>query len=180
MRSNHARLAQLVEARRSDPCRWRFDSSRGRVPTPSLIDSVLSAREGTPTAHGDGIQSQDGNNVVIRHNTLLETNPVTSAIITNPALDNGWVMEDNFMGGGAYTLYCPEQDTNFVVRDMFVPAKLGSLHSAASVSPTRATTRASRGLPTIGTPTAAPSRRSAVSRGPALHREPGRACRSVV
>src|SRR5262249_16132428 len=28
----------------------------------SVVDSVLSAREGTPAAHGDGIQSQDGNN----------------------------------------------------------------------------------------------------------------------
>jgi hypothetical protein len=98
----------------------------------SLVDSVLSAREGSPTAHGDGIQSQDGNNVVIRHNTLLEVNPVTSAIITNPTLNNGWLIEDNFMGGGAYTLYCPEQGTNFTVRDnRFVPAKLGSLYSAA-------------------------------------------------
>jgi len=98
----------------------------------SVVDSVLSAREGSTTAHGDGIQSQDGNNVVIRHNTLLEINPVTSAIITNPTLNNGWLIEDNFMGGGAYTLYCPEQGTNFVVRNnRFVPAKLGSLYSAA-------------------------------------------------
>jgi hypothetical protein len=98
----------------------------------SLVDSVISAREGTSSAHGDGIQSQGGNNVVIRHNTLLETNPVTSAIITNPTLNNGWLIEDNFMGGGAYTLYCPEQGTNFVVRNnRFVPAKLSSLYSAA-------------------------------------------------
>jgi hypothetical protein len=98
----------------------------------SLVDSVISAREGTSSAHGDGIQSQGGNNVVIRHNTLLEINPVTSAIITNPTLNNGWVVEDNFMGGGAYTLYCPEQGTNWVVRNnRFVPAKTGALYSAA-------------------------------------------------
>jgi hypothetical protein len=98
----------------------------------SLVDSVISAREGTSSAHGDGIQSQGGNNVVIRHNTLLEINPVTSAIITNPTLNNGWVVEDNFMGGGAYTLYCPEQGTNWVVRNnRFVPAKTSALYSAA-------------------------------------------------
>ena len=97
----------------------------------SLVDSVVSAREGTSSAHGDGIQSQDGNNVTIRHNSLLETNPVTSAIITNPTQNNGWVVEDNFMGGGAYTLYCPEQGTNWVVRDnRFVPPKSG-VYSAA-------------------------------------------------
>lgn len=98
----------------------------------SVVDSVISAREGSTDSHGDGIQSQDGTNIVIRHNTLLEINPVTSAIITNPTLDNGWIIEDNFMGGGAYTLYCPEQGTNFVVRNnRFVAAKLGSLYSAA-------------------------------------------------
>jgi hypothetical protein len=57
---------------------------------------------------------------------------VTSAIITNPTLDDGWVIEDNFIGGGAYTLDCPEQGTNFVVRDnRFVPAKLVLLYGAA-------------------------------------------------
>jgi hypothetical protein len=97
----------------------------------SVVDSVLSARDGAPTSHGDGIQSQGGNNVVIRHNTLLEINSITSAIITNPTQNNGWVIEDNFMGGGGYTLYCPEQGTNFVVRNnRFVPAKLGTLYSA--------------------------------------------------
>lgn len=98
----------------------------------SLSDSVISAIEVTQDAHGDGIQSQDGTNVVIRHNTLLEINPVTSAIITNPTLNNGWLIEDNFMGGGAYTLYCTEKGTGWTVRNnRFVPAKTGALYSAA-------------------------------------------------
>jgi hypothetical protein len=97
----------------------------------SVVDSVLAAREGTPAAHGDGIQSQDGNNVVIRHNTLLEINPVTSAIIAHATLYSGWVVEDNFMGGGAYTMYCPPQAANFVVRNnRFVPTKSGLYGSA--------------------------------------------------
>jgi hypothetical protein len=100
----------------------------------SVVDSVLSARDGAPTSHGDGIQSQGGNNVVIRHNTLLVpggTDSITSAIITNPTQNNEWLIEDNLMGGGGYTLYCPEQGTNFTVRDnRFVPPKLGSLYSA--------------------------------------------------
>ncbi|GAA0714173.1 hypothetical protein GCM10010199_13960 [Dactylosporangium roseum] len=98
----------------------------------SIIDSVISAREASSAAHGDGIQSQGGSNVVIRHNTLLEVNPVTSAIITNSTSISGWVVEDNFLGGGAYTLYCSKQGTNFVVRNnRFVPAKLGTRYSAA-------------------------------------------------
>jgi len=96
-------------------------------------DSVIQGSEvGSSTAHGDGIQSQDGTNITIRHNTLLQINPVTSAIITNPTASSGWVVELNFMGGGAYTLYCPEQGTNFVVRNnRFVPAKQNTLYSAA-------------------------------------------------
>ncbi len=100
----------------------------------SVVDSVLTARDGAPTSHGDGIQAQDGTNVVIRHNTLLVpggSDSITSAIITNPTQDNGWLIEDNLMGGGGYTLYCPEQGTNFVVRNnRFVPPKLGTLYSA--------------------------------------------------
>ncbi len=100
----------------------------------SVVDSVLTARDGAPTSHGDGIQSQGGNNVVIRHNTLLVPggiDSITSAIITNPTQNNGWVIADNLMGGGGYTLYCPEQGTNFTVQNnRFVPAKLGSAYSA--------------------------------------------------
>lgn len=96
-------------------------------------DSVIQGSEQGPgDPHGDGIQSQGGNNVVIRHNTLLQINPVTAAIITNPTLNNGWLVEDNFLGGGAYTLYCPEQGTGWTVRNnRFVPAKTGGLYSAA-------------------------------------------------
>ncbi len=99
----------------------------------SIVDSVIAASEvGNSDAHGDGVQSQGGNSVVLRHNTMLQINPVTSAIITNPTKNHGWVVEDNLMGGGAYTLYCPEEGTNFVVRNnRFVPAKQTTLYSAA-------------------------------------------------
>jgi hypothetical protein len=99
----------------------------------SIVDSVIQGSEQGPgDPHGDGIQSQGGNNVVLRHNTMLQINPVTSAIITNPTQNSSWVVEDNLLGGGAYTLYCPEQGTNFVVRNnRFVPAKTGGLYSAA-------------------------------------------------
>ena len=83
-----------------------------------VMDSYLQGSENGPDdPHGDGIQAQSGNNIIIRHNTLLQINPVTSAIITNPTFDNNWIVENNILGGGAYTLYCPEQGTNFVVRN---------------------------------------------------------------
>lgn len=83
----------------------------------SVVDSYLSAREGNSNAHGDDIQSQGGNNVLIRHNTFAGLNPITSSIITNPTANNGWTVEDNAMSAGAYTFYCPEQGTNFTVRN---------------------------------------------------------------
>jgi hypothetical protein len=98
----------------------------------SVVDSYLSAREATSDGHGDDIQSQGGNDVVIRHNTFAGLNPITSSIITNPTKNHQWTVEDNFLSAGAYTLYCPEQGTGFVVRNnRFFPAKTGSPHSAA-------------------------------------------------
>lgn len=82
-----------------------------------LVDSYLVAREGNSNAHGDDIQSQGGNNVTIRHNTFAGLNPITSSIITNPTANNSWLVELNFFSAGAYTLYCPEQGINFIVRN---------------------------------------------------------------
>ncbi len=88
---------------------------------------------------------------------------MTSAIITNPTQNNGWVVEDNLMGGGAYTLYCPEQGTNLMVRDnRFVPPKSAPT-VPRTVSPMRATTQVSRGPATTTTPTASPSLRRAIN-----------------
>jgi hypothetical protein len=99
----------------------------------TIQDSYILAREGDPLAHGDGIQSQSGTNLTIRHNVIFAAG--TSAIITNPTNDNGWIVEDNLMGGGAFTLYCPEQGTNFTVRNnRFVPAKMQSVYGPYSAA----------------------------------------------
>lgn len=83
-----------------------------------LQDSYLVAtEENSGGGHGDDIQSQEGSNVTIRHNTFAGLNPITSSIITNPTANNNWLVEDNFMSAGAYTIYCPEQGTNFTVRN---------------------------------------------------------------
>lgn len=49
---HHARVAQLVEARRSDRRRWRFDSSPGHVPTPCWRSSVVRAPGRQPGGRG--------------------------------------------------------------------------------------------------------------------------------
>lgn len=91
----------------------------------TVRDSYLVAREATTAGHGDDIQSQDGNNITIKHNTFAGLNPITSSIISNPTLDNNWDIEDNFLSAGAYTVYCPEQGTGWLVKNnRFYPAGL--------------------------------------------------------
>ena len=98
----------------------------------SVEDSYLSAREATSEGHGDDIQSQGGNGVLVRHNTFAGVNPITSSIITNPTLNNGWTITDNFLSSGAYTLYCSKQGTGWAVTgNRFYPAKTGNPHSAS-------------------------------------------------
>jgi hypothetical protein len=100
----------------------------------SLVrDSWIQSAEANADGHGDGIQSQGGDHVWVRHNNLLQQNPVTSAIITNPDSNRYWVVEDNFMGGGAYTLYCPENGRAgwIVQNNRFIRAKTSNIYSAA-------------------------------------------------
>jgi len=92
----------------------------------SVVDSYLSSREATSDGHGDDIQSQGGNNVLIRHNTFAGLNPITSSIITNPTGNSHWLIEGNLVSAGALTLYCPEDPAqgDFVVRNnRFMPYK---------------------------------------------------------
>ena len=70
--------------------------------------------------------------MIIRHNTFAGTNPITSSIITNPTQNHRWLIVDNLLSAGAFSVYCPEQGTGFVVRqNRFYPAKTGSPHSAS-------------------------------------------------
>jgi hypothetical protein len=71
--------------------------------------------EGSNDGHADGIQLAGGAGVVIRHNTILVPGG-TSAIISHPDRNSDVTVEANLLGGGAYTLYCPEEtSTDFRV-----------------------------------------------------------------
>ena len=58
--------------------------------------------------HIDGFQSDGGNNIVLRHNTIRSPCYETSAILMSTNTDDisNVVIKDNLMGGGGYTLYC--------------------------------------------------------------------------
>jgi hypothetical protein len=88
--------------------------------------------------HGDGIQSCCAANVTIRHNTLLGRSGdlsgnganTTSAIIlpiANPP-PGPILVERNFLGGGAYTLYCASTANQSILNNVFAhrPGPLGA------------------------------------------------------
>jgi hypothetical protein len=58
--------------------------------------------------HFDGLQSDGGDNIIIRHNTIRNPCSQTSAILmsTNTSGIRDVTISDNLMGGGGYTLYC--------------------------------------------------------------------------
>jgi hypothetical protein len=88
---------------------------------------------GADDVHTDGIQSGDGSNDIIEHNTIIAYNPPctfelsgscngTSAININHSLggpnSSNVTIRKNFIAGGAFVLYCPRvPTTHFVVKD---------------------------------------------------------------
>jgi hypothetical protein len=92
----------------------------------------------TGEAHGDGIQSCCAANVTIRHNTILGRSGdlsgnggnTTSAIIlpiANPPA-GPILVERNFLGGGAFTLYCASTSNQSILNNTFAhrPGPLGA------------------------------------------------------
>jgi hypothetical protein len=73
----------------------------------NISDSVLVARETYLGSHGDVVQFFAGSGVIIHHNLLAGIRPTTSAIIADGGGVDDVEITDNFLSGGAYTLYCP-------------------------------------------------------------------------
>ena len=112
-------------------CENAFDVNGNNLIQDTYITGVREVAGG----HGDGIQNytpSGSSNIVIRHNTFDLVNPITSSIITWPAV-GGLVVEFNFLMSGAYSLYCPEDPVSqaTVRGNRFFPAKTGDPHSAA-------------------------------------------------
>jgi hypothetical protein len=86
-------------------CENGVDIGHGVTVEDSYIHDMVEVGGG----HADGIQFGGEGNAVIAHNTI-EIPDGTSAIITGHGGPfNGVTIENNLLGGGAYTLYCPDQ-----------------------------------------------------------------------
>ena len=76
----------------------------------TIVDSFCDIPAGGPAdgPHYDGIQSDGGRNIVIRHNTIRVPYGQTSAILmsTNTSAIRDVVIQDNLVAGGGYTIYC--------------------------------------------------------------------------
>ncbi|MGX7676051.1 hypothetical protein [Plantactinospora sp. DSM 117369] len=77
-----------------------------------IFDSYLHSLARVAGSHNDVLQSTGGNNIIVRHNTLLSYNPVTrdpfnSCLTigseTSPSLTN-LTFEDNYCNGGNYSI----------------------------------------------------------------------------
>jgi len=77
----------------------------------TIQDNYVHDLYESATAHTDGLQSSNGSNLTINHNTFYSGPGSTSAININnsksgPTTTNTTV-SNNLLAGGAYTLYCP-------------------------------------------------------------------------
>lgn len=74
----------------------------------TIQDSLIHDLHVSEDSHSDGLQSLGSDNVVIRHNTVIVPQGATSAIILSTGSASSMrnvVIDNNLLGGGAYTVY---------------------------------------------------------------------------
>jgi hypothetical protein len=71
------------------------------------------------TPHHDGVQSTGGSNVTIRHNRIDNPNDQTSCLLIGGEFGapSNWLVEDNLLNGGNYSIYLDPFGTNRVIRN---------------------------------------------------------------
>jgi hypothetical protein len=76
----------------------------------TVEDSYIHDMTEDSDGHADGIQFGGGGpDVVIRHNTIRVPGGTSEIITGKGGQFNHITIEDNLLGGGAFTLYCPEE-----------------------------------------------------------------------
>jgi hypothetical protein len=84
---------------------------------PTVIEYSFIERVGAPGAHADANQSRGGSNITFRYNNLYMPYPGTPNYPGQPYSSNStfmleltvteFVIENNWLTGGNYTIYCP-------------------------------------------------------------------------
>lgn len=88
---------------------------------PSMInDNYIHDMSGTPEAHFDGIEINGGGGTSIIHNTIINDNDQTSAIMMDNYFGgiHGIVIDGNYLAGGGYTVYVDDRFTNTTIDDI--------------------------------------------------------------
>ena len=76
----------------------------------TVEDSYIHDLAMSADSHNDGLQGLDGTNITIRHNTIIVEDGGTSAVLLGVKGNDEWdlnnvVIENNLLGGGAWTVY---------------------------------------------------------------------------
>jgi hypothetical protein len=114
-------------------CENGFDAFKNMMIEDSYVHDLYQATPGNGDPHTDGVQSADGSNVTIDHNTIYGFNTGcqwpndgscngTAAVNINNSptgpTSTNVTISNNLLAGGAVALYCPRVPTsNFRVTD---------------------------------------------------------------
>lgn len=95
---------------------------------PTLVESCFIEKLGTDEgAHADGNQTRGGSNITFRYNNIYMPNPGTPSYPGEPYKSNAtfflqlgvsnFVIENNWLTGGNYTIYCITDNQGVFVRN---------------------------------------------------------------
>ncbi|HSV65198.1 MAG TPA: DUF4082 domain-containing protein [Mycobacteriales bacterium] len=103
-----------------------------------LQDSWIHDLYRGPTDHNDAVQATGSSNVTLRHNRLENPHNQTSCILIGGEFGqpNNWLVENNYLDGGNYTIYLDPYGSNRTIRDnVFTKSYVyGALNLAGQVS----------------------------------------------
>jgi len=97
-----------------------------KVGSNSLVEYCFIEKNGTNAdAHADGNQTRGGSNITFRYNNIWMPSPGTSNYPGTPYKSNAafmlelgisnFVVENNWLNGGTYTVYCPSPEMSGVI-----------------------------------------------------------------
>ena len=97
---------------------------------PTLIESSFIEKLGMgAAAHADGVQTRGGSNITFRYNNIWMPHPGTPNYPGEPYKSNAafilqlgttnFTIDQNWLNGGGYTIYCSASGTMFVTNNRF-------------------------------------------------------------